>query len=220
MALGDAFTRAGRVKNMKESFGDFRQSDNAQSGKITNDKGTLKTRGPKDSKDAPPSTKEDWLKNYNRNFPPSRSQPEIWSAYCEKYGLDPETGEEIESDERVKDIKGPASVDDVIDEIISDLAAGLIDASDDEILKKLSSYDLEEEDLLDILDLIDDVRSAESEADGDISVSKSDTNGDGDVDKITVKKREESGDKPHDKDAQSDATMRNIIDTLSQLRMW
>lgn len=55
--------------------------------------------------------------------------------------------------------------DEIINEIIADLAAGLIDASDEEINAKLDSYDLTPEDREDVLETIKEVRQAEALAD-------------------------------------------------------
>lgn len=55
--------------------------------------------------------------------------------------------------------------DEIIDEIIADLVAGLINASDEEINAKLDSYDLTPEDREDILETVKEVRQAEALAD-------------------------------------------------------
>ena len=56
-------------------------------------------------------------------------------------------------------------MDEIIDEIIADLAAGLIDASDEEINSKLDTYDLTPEDREEVLATIKEVRDAEKLAD-------------------------------------------------------
>lgn len=98
------------------------------------------------------------------------------------------------------------NIDDVIEEIITDLASGLIDKSDDEIMEALSSYDLAPEDMTDVLDLVDAVREAESlngqniaqdmanEDNTEVSVTEEDSDGDGDMDKVTVEKDEPEDD--------------------------
>lgn len=55
--------------------------------------------------------------------------------------------------------------DEIIDEIIADLVAGLINASDEEINAKLDSYDLTPEDREDVLETVKEVRQAEALAD-------------------------------------------------------
>lgn len=105
------------------------------------------------------------------------------------------------------------NVDDVIEEIITDLAAGLIDASDEEIAEKLAKYDLSPEDMEDVMQTIQDVRDAEATEDihaaGEdldkvdamadtqaqsmanedntpVTVTKEDKDSDGDADKVTI----------------------------------
>lgn len=105
------------------------------------------------------------------------------------------------------------NVDDVIEEIITDLAAGLIDASDEEIAEKLAHYNLSPEDMEDVMQTIQDVRDAEATEDihaagadldkvdamadahaqamanednTPVTVTKEDKDSDGDADKVTI----------------------------------
>lgn len=55
----------------------------------------------------------------------------------------------------------------IIEEIITGLAAGLLDKSDDDITEELEKYDLSPEDLEDIMDTIYEVRGAEDLLDKD-----------------------------------------------------
>ena len=105
--------------------------------------------------------------------------------------------------------------DELIDEIVADLASGLIDASDEEIMAKLNEYGLSDEDKADILETIKQVKEAEklaaanqdplslenidamadaqaqkmaSEDDTSVIVTSEDKDGDGDTDVTTVEK--------------------------------
>ena len=105
--------------------------------------------------------------------------------------------------------------DELINEIVADLASGLIDASDEEIMTKLDGYDLSDEDKADILETIKQVREAErlaaanqdplsienidamadaqaqkmaSEDGTSVVVTSEDKDGDGDTDVTTVEK--------------------------------
>lgn len=67
----------------------------------------------------------------------------------------------------------------LIEEIITGLAAGLIDESDDDIEEELKKYDLSPEDLEDIMDTIYEVRGAE-----DLLNDEEEANLDADVDAL------------------------------------
>lgn len=105
--------------------------------------------------------------------------------------------------------------DELIDEIVADLASGLIDASDEEIMAKLDEYNLSDEDKADILETIKQVKEAEklaaanqdplslenidamadaqaqkmaSEDGTSVIITSEDKDGDGDTDVTTVEK--------------------------------
>ena len=105
--------------------------------------------------------------------------------------------------------------DELIDEIVADLASGLIDASDEEIADKLDEYGLSDEDKADVLETIKQVKEAErlaaanqdplslenidamadaqaqkmaSEDGTSVIVTSEDKDGDGDTDVTTVEK--------------------------------
>lgn len=102
-----------------------------------------------------------------------------------------------------------------IDEIVADLASGLIDASDEEIMAKLEEYGLSDEDKSDVLETIKQVKEAEGIADANldplslenvdaiadahakqmanednttVTVTSEDKDGDGDMDATTIEK--------------------------------
>lgn len=106
-------------------------------------------------------------------------------------------------------------MEDWIDEIIADLASGLIDASDEEIADKLDEYGLSDEDKADVLETIKQVKAAEKLADANpdplsienvdamadaqaqkmasedgtsVTVTSVDKDGDGDTDTTTIEK--------------------------------
>lgn len=106
-------------------------------------------------------------------------------------------------------------MEDWIDEIVADLASGLIDASDEEITAKLDEYGLSDEDKSDVLETIKQVKEAESladenpdplslenvdamadaqakqmadEDDTSVTITSEDKDGDGDTDTTTVEK--------------------------------
>jgi hypothetical protein len=113
--------------------------------------------------------------------------------------------------------------EDIVDEIIADLASGLVDKSNDEIIAALSKYDLDPEEVNEILETVDDLREAETTVDSQsmanedntpVNVSEEDTDGDGDTDKVTLEKEEpeddnndEESDKPHDEGLAGDTTL-------------
>lgn len=135
-------------------------------------------------------------------------------------------------------------VDDVIEEIITDLAAGLIDASDEEIAEKLAKYDLSPEDTEDVMQTIQDVRDAEAAEDihaadeyldkvdtmADaqaqnmanedntlVIVTKEDKDSDGDADKITIEQVGNEDDlKSSDNDKKALTTAFNKLDKNSE----
>lgn len=112
-----------------------------------------------------------------------------------------------------------------IDEIVADLASGLIDASDEEITAKLDEYGLSDEDKADVLETIKQVKEAEGLADEnpdplslenvdamadaqaqqmadedntEVTVTSEDKDGDGDADKVTAKKEKPEDDNDSD----------------------
>lgn len=109
------------------------------------------------------------------------------------------------------------NIDEIIDRILDDLASGLVDASDDEILNAISQYNLDTEDELDLLDEIDLIRKGSevaakgsfanyeqeakkmaNEDNTEVEINKDDKDDDGDVDTITVTKKEPEDDKSKD----------------------
>lgn len=106
-------------------------------------------------------------------------------------------------------------MEDWIDEIVADLASGLIDASDEEITAKLDEYGLSDEDKSDVLETIKQVKEAEglanenpdplslenvdamadaqaqqmaNEDDTAVTITSEDKDGDGDTDTTTIEK--------------------------------
>lgn len=106
-------------------------------------------------------------------------------------------------------------MEDWIDEIVADLASGLIDASDEEITTKLDEYGLSDEDKADVLETIKQVKEAEGLADENpdplslenvdamadaqakqmadeddtaVTITSEDKDGDGDTDTTTIEK--------------------------------
>lgn len=105
--------------------------------------------------------------------------------------------------------------EEAIQAIQEDLAKGLLDIEDeDELLQKLDSYDIDPEDMVDILDELEvqkDVQSADAIADVEalnnrqakqmanedqtpVSVKETDKDNDGDTDKVTMNKEEPEND--------------------------
>lgn len=131
-------------------------------------------------------------------------------------------------------------IDEVINEIISDITAGAVDIEDFDALDAyLDDKGLESEEKNEILELINDVLTAEdslnvdtdaqqmsNEDDTEVDVTKVDKDGDGDTDKVTIEKQkpedddnsDKSDDKPHDETVLSDARLKNIIGTISQFK--
>ena len=131
-------------------------------------------------------------------------------------------------------------IDTVINEIISDITAGAVDIEDFDALNAyLDDKGLESKEKNEILELINDVLTAEdgldidlgaqqmSNEDGtEVDVTKVDKDGDGDTDKVTIEKQKpedddnsnKSDDKPHDGTVLSDARLKNIIGTISQFK--
>ena len=139
-------------------------------------------------------------------------------------------------------------IDEVINEIISDITAGAVDIEDFDALNAyLDNKGLESKEKNEILELINDVLTAEdglnidldaqqmSNEDGTkVDVTKVDKDGDGDTDKVTIEKQkleddgtdkseddgnsDKSEDKPHDGTVLSDARLKNIIGTISQFK--
>lgn len=132
-------------------------------------------------------------------------------------------------------------IDEVINEIISDITAGAVDIEDFDALNAyLDNKGLESKEKNEILELINDVLTAEdgldinlaaqqmSNEDGtEVDVTKVDKDGDGDTDKVTIEKQkpgddddnsDKSEDKPHDGTVLSDARLKNIIGTISQFK--
>ena len=134
-------------------------------------------------------------------------------------------------------------IDEVINEIISDITAGAVDIEDFDALNAyLDDKGLESKEKNEILELINDVLTAEdgldidldaqqmSDEDGtEVDVTEVDKDGDGDTDKVTIEKQEpedddksdksdKSDDKPHDVTVLSDARLKNIIGTISQFK--
>lgn len=138
-------------------------------------------------------------------------------------------------------------IDTVINEIISDITAGAVDIEDFDALNAyLDDKGLEPKEKDEILELINDVLTAEdgldidlgaqqmSNEDGtEVDVTKVDKDGDGDTDKVTIEKQkpedddnsdksddnsDKSDDKPHDGTVLSDARLKNIIGTISQFK--
>ena len=136
-------------------------------------------------------------------------------------------------------------IDEVINEIISDITAGAVDIEDFDALDAyLDDKGLESEEKNEILELINDVLAAEDSLDIDtdaqqmsnedgtkVDVTEVDKDGDGDTDEVTIKKQkpeddngsdegnsDKSDDKPHDGTVLSDARLKNIISTISQFK--
>lgn len=132
-------------------------------------------------------------------------------------------------------------IDEIINEIISDITAGAVDIEDFDALNAyLDNKGLESKEKNEILELINDVLTAEdgldinlaaqqmSNEDGtEVDVTKVDKDGDGDTDKVTIEKQkpgddddnsDKSEDKPHDGTVLSDARLKNIIGTISQFK--
>lgn len=136
-------------------------------------------------------------------------------------------------------------IDEVINEIISDITAGAVDIEDFDALDAyLDDKGLESEEKNEILELINDVLTAEDSLNIDtdaqqmsnedstkVDVTKVDRDGDGDTDEVTIKKQkpedddkphdgnsDKSDDKPHDGTVLSDARLKNIIGTISQFK--
>ena len=136
-------------------------------------------------------------------------------------------------------------IDEVINEIISDITAGAVDIEDFDALNAyLDDKGLESKEKNEILELINDVLTAEDGLDIDLAaqqmsnedgtkvdVTEVDKDGDGDTDKVTIEKQkpeddgnsddgnaDKSDDKPHDGTVLSDARLKNIIGTISQFR--
>lgn len=136
-------------------------------------------------------------------------------------------------------------IDEVINEIISDITAGAVDIEDFDALNAyLDDKGLESKEKNEILELINDVLTAEdgldidldaqqmsNEDDTKVDVTKVDKDGDGDIDKVTIEKQkpeddndsdegnsDKSDDKPHDGAVLSDTRLKNIIGTISQFK--
>ena len=136
-------------------------------------------------------------------------------------------------------------IDEVINEIISDIKAGAVDIEDFDALNAyLDDKGLESKEKNEILELINDVLTAEdglgidldaqqmSNEDGTkVDITEVDKDGDGDADKVTIEKQkpedddnsddgnaDKSDDKPHDGTVLSDARLKNIIGTISQFK--
>ena len=134
-------------------------------------------------------------------------------------------------------------IDEVINEIISDITAGAVDIEDFDALNAyLDDKGLESKEKNEILELINDVLTAEDGLDIDldaqqmsnedgtkVDVTEVDKDGDGDADKVTIEKQkleddgnsdksDKSDDKPHDATVLSDARLKNIIGTISQFK--
>lgn len=136
-------------------------------------------------------------------------------------------------------------IDEVINEIISDITAGAVDIEDFDALNAyLDDKGLESKEKNEILELINDVLTAEDGLDIDldaqqmsnedgtkVDVTEVDKDGDGDTDKVTIEKQkpeddgnsddgnaDKSDDKPHDGTVLSDARLKNIIGTISQFK--
>lgn len=133
-----------------------------------------------------------------------------------------------------------------IDEIVADLASGLIDASDEEIAAKLDEYDLSDEDKADVLETIKQVKEAEGLADEnpdplslenvdamadahaqqmadedntEVTVTSEDKDGDGDVDKVTAKKEKPEDDSDEGNSDESDDKPHDEDTVVSDARM-
>lgn len=140
-------------------------------------------------------------------------------------------------------------IDEVINEIISDITAGAVDIEDFDALNAyLDDKGLESKEKNEILELINDVLTAEDGLDIDLAaqqmsnedgtkvdVTEVDKDGDGDTDKVTIEKQkpeddgnsdksdddgnsDKSDDKPHDGTVLSDTRLKNIISTISQFK--
>ena len=136
-------------------------------------------------------------------------------------------------------------IDEVINEIISDITAGAVDIEDFDALDAyLDDKGLDSEEKNEILELINDVLTAEDSLNIDtdaqqmanedgtkVDVTEVDKDGDGDTDKVTIEKQkpeddgnsddgnaDKSDDKPHDGTVLSDARIKNIISTISQFK--
>lgn len=136
-------------------------------------------------------------------------------------------------------------IDEVINEIISDITAGAVDIEDFDALNAyLDDKGLGSKEKNEILELINDVLTAEDGLDIDLAaqqmsnedgtkvdVTEVDKDGDGDTDKVTIEKQkpeddgnsddgnaDKSDDKPHDGTVLSDARLKNIIGTISQFK--
>lgn len=136
-------------------------------------------------------------------------------------------------------------IDEVINEIISDITAGAVDIEDFDALNAyLDDKGLEPKEKDEILELINDVLTAEdglnidadaqqmsNEDNTKVDVTEVDKDGDGDTDEVTIEKQkpedddnsdegnaDKSDDKPHDGTVLSDARIKNIISTISQFK--
>ena len=136
-------------------------------------------------------------------------------------------------------------IDEVINEIISDITAGAVDIEDFDALDAyLDDKGLDSEEKNEILELINDVLTAEDSLNIDtnaqqmsnedntkVDITEVDKDGDGDTDKVTIEKQkpedddnsdegnsDKSDDKPHDGTVLSDARLKNIIGTISQFK--
>lgn len=131
-------------------------------------------------------------------------------------------------------------IDEVINEIIADITAGAVDIEDFDVLDAyLDDKGLGSEEKNEILELINDVLTAEDSLNIDVDaqqmanedgtkvdVTEVDKDGDGDTDEVTIKKQkpeddgnaDKSDDKPHDGTVLSDARLKNIIGTISQFK--
>ena len=92
--------------------------------------------------------------------------------------------------------------EELLDELFADLAADLVDLSDDEIKDRILKYDLDPADAEELFNIVKDVQKAESIADQntkkaqqmanedntDVKVTEEDKDSDGDTDKVTIEK--------------------------------
>lgn len=109
-----------------------------------------------------------------------------------------------------------------LDEIFADLAADLVDLSDDEIKDRILKYDLDPSDMQEVYNTVKEVQEAEALADANtreaksmanedqtkVKVTEEDVDSDGDTDKVTMEK-----DVPED-DMELTDEERSVIDSM------
>lgn len=118
--------------------------------------------------------------------------------------------------------------DEIIDEIIADLTAGLIEADDAEIAAKIDSYDLDDATKEEIMESILDVREADKLADentgdveglaesmakednSEVTVTAEDEDNDGDLDNLSIEKKDSEDDTPEEVSQEDLESLRSL----------